>query len=188
MQALPGLLALHFALSVGDLLLFAEVWSELTCLWIFWESSSNWNQICQESWVIAMSLFEHRTYLWSSQTFTDHDAEVCSGWNKFMVICQQHCMRASDFFMFTVEGEGPLLLEKREPGKYNVRSKEPLSSTDHSYNFCSVRMQTLPSSYLPDVPVESVNHRVEDTAPDCYHSPLPSVNLHMCSLVNSELP
>jgi len=44
-------------------------------------------------------------------------------------------MRASDFFLFTVEGEGPLLLEKREPGKYNVRSKELLSSTDHIYNF-----------------------------------------------------
>lgn len=43
--------------------------------------------------------------------------------------------RASDFFMFTVEGEGPLLLKKREPGKYNVRSKEPLSSTDYIYNF-----------------------------------------------------
>lgn len=135
MQSLPGLLVPHFALCLGGLLLFAEVWRELKGLWIFWESSSKWNQICQESWVIAMSLFEHRTYLWSSETFTDHDAEVCSGWNKFMVICQQPCMRASDFFLFTVEGEGPLLLEKREPGKYNVRSKEPLSSTDHSYNF-----------------------------------------------------
>lgn len=44
-------------------------------------------------------------------------------------------VRASDFFLFTVEGEGPLLLEKCEPGKHNVRSKEPLSSTDHIYNF-----------------------------------------------------
>lgn len=36
--------------------------------------------------------------------------------------------RASDFFLFIVQGEGPLQLEEHEPGKYNVRSKEPLSS------------------------------------------------------------
>lgn len=132
MQTLAGPLVLHFALCLGGLLLFAEVWRELKCLWIFWESSSNWNQICQESWVMAMSLFEHRTYLWSSEAFTDHDDEVCSGWNKFMVICQQPCMWEP---LFTVDGEGPLLLEKCEPGKHNVRSKEPLSSTDHIYNF-----------------------------------------------------
>lgn len=46
---------------------------------LVWEPSSNWNKICQESWVIEMSLFEQWTHLWSSKISTDHDAWVCSG-------------------------------------------------------------------------------------------------------------
>lgn len=73
---------------------------------LVWEPSSNWNKICQESWVIEMSLFEQWTHLWSSKISTDHDAWVCSGKSKFRVSCQPPACKSGPLTSFSVYRAG----------------------------------------------------------------------------------